>query len=131
MTATGGNGLIILSTITYVAKNDCIAGGYPSGSCPNVNNTVFTRRIVIGNPSLVIDAQLQKSAFGTPDPRIVNSSGQILTANYLANSTAVANNFYNMIPLVSGQNANVAEAFFQSPDFTILSPGGITARSIF
>jgi hypothetical protein len=131
MTATGGNGVVILSVITYIASNDCTAGGYSSGNCPNMNNTVFIKRIVVGNPSLLINAQLQSSAFGTPDPAIIDAQGNISSANYLGNSTALANNFYSVIPLSSGQYAYVAEAFFQSPDFTLLTPGGISARSIF
>lgn len=131
MTATGGNGVIILSTITYIGPNDCIAGGYSSGSCPNVNSTVFTRRIVIGNPNLSINSQVQVSAFGTPPANIVDSSGNINQSDYLSNSAAVATNFLNIIPVTSGQFAYVAEAFFISPDFTLLSPGGISARSIF
>jgi hypothetical protein len=131
MTATGGNGVIILSTITYVGPNDCIAGGYPSGSCPNLNNTVFTQRIVIGNPQLTINSRLQTSVYGTPTAGIIDSSGNISQANYVANSTAVASNFYSVISVPSGQVAHVAEAFFLSPDFNLLSPGGISARSIF
>jgi hypothetical protein len=131
ISATGGNGVIILSTITYIGPNDCTAGGYSSGSCPNVNTTVFTRRIVIGNPNLSINAQAQVSAFGTPPANIIDGSGNISQANYLGNSAAVATNFYNLIPVSSGQFAYVAEAFFISPDFTLLSPGGISARSIF
>ena len=131
MTATGGNGVIILSTITFIGPTDCQSGGYSSGSCPNLNNTVFTRRIVIGNPQLTINQQLQVSAFGTPPASIIDGSGNISSANYLGNSAAIANNFYSVIPLSSGQFAYVAEAFFQSPDFGLLSTGGITARSIF
>jgi len=131
MTATGGNGVVILSTITFIASTDCVAGGYPSGTCPNLNQTVFTNRIVVGNPSLAINSQLQTSAFGTPDAGILDSSGTIKLADYLANSSAVASNFYQIIPLTSLQSAYVAEAFFQAPDFNLLMPGGITARSIF
>jgi len=131
MTTTGGNGVVILSTITYIAPNDCVAGGYSSGSCPNVNNTVFTRRIVIGNSNLSINSQVQHSAFGTPNASIVGSSGNILSSDYLSNSSAIANNFENVIPISSGQYAYVAEAFFVAPDFDLVSPGGISARSIF
>jgi len=131
ITTSGGNGVIILSTITYIASNDCIAGGYSSGSCPNINNTVFTRRIVIGNANLSINGQLQASAFGTPPSSIIDSSGNISSANYLGSSAAIANNFYSIIQVSSGQYAYVAEAFFVSPDFSLLSPGGISARSIF
>jgi len=131
MTPTGGNGVIILSTITYIGSNDCKTGGYASGTCPNLNNTVFTRRIVVGNASLTINAQAEVSVFGTPPASIIGTSGNILSSDYVANSGAIANNFYGVIPVSSGQFAYVAEAFFQSPDFSFFTPGPISARSIF
>jgi hypothetical protein len=133
MTTTGGNGVVILSTVTFIGPNDCVAGGYPSGSCPNLSNTVFTRRIVIGN------AQLPASAFGTPNG-IVGDGGNIKPADYAGNSSAVANNFSRVITLTSGQYAYLAETFVVSPDFNFwgsnsswnwISPGVISARSIF
>jgi hypothetical protein len=131
ISATGGNGVIILSTITFVDSNACKAGLYPAGDCPNLNNHVFTKRQVIGNPSLKINSRLQASAFGTPDPSILDSLGNINTANQLANPTAVARNFGSVISLAAGQNAYVAEVFVLSPDFLMYNPGGISARSIF
>ena len=131
LTPTGGNGVIILSTITFVGPNDCIAGGYLTGTCPNLNNTVFAGRLVIGNSGLKINQQLQVSIFGTPPASIVDSNGNIKPSNYIQDFGAVANNFYSVIPISSGQLAYVAEAFFVAPDFSLLNPGGISARSIF
>lgn len=131
MTTNGGNGVVILSTITYIGASDCQAAGYASGSCPNLNNTVFTKRLVIGNSQLYINSRLQASAFGTPNASIVDSSGNIANTDYVSNSSAIASNFSSVIPINSGQFAYVAEAFFQSPDFNVLSPAGITSRSIF
>jgi hypothetical protein len=131
LTPTGGNGVIILSTITFVGPNDCVANGYPSGNCPNLNNTVFAGRLIIGNSGLTINSQAQVSLFGTPPASIVDGNGNISPANYVQSTGAVANNFYSVIPISSGQLAYVAEAFFLAPDFSLLNPGGITARSIF
>lgn len=130
MTLTGGNGVVILSTVTYVGDNDCLAAGIQPGDCPNDNSTVFTRQIVVGNSAL------QGSAFGTPSAAIIGSGGNITTMNYLTNASARANNFASVITLSSGQYAYVAETFVISPDFNIfggglISPGGISARSIF
>jgi hypothetical protein len=133
MTTTGGNGVVILSTITFVGPNDCRAGGFPSGDCPNLGRSVFTRRIVIGN------SQLHTSAFGNP-AGVIGSGGNIQPSDYAASASAVANNFASLIPLTAGQFAYVAEAFAISPDFKFwggnsywnwISPGGISARSIF
>jgi hypothetical protein len=133
MTTSGGNGVVILSTVTVVGANDCVAGGFPSGDCRNLGQTVFTRRIVVGN------SQLHSSAFGDP-ASIVGSGGNIQPADYAASASALANNFSSVIPLTAGQFAYVAEAFVVSPDFKFwggnsywswISPGGISARSIF
>ncbi len=131
MTPTGGNGVIILSTITFIGPNDCQTGGYTTGSCPNLNNTVFTRRIVVGNANLTINSQAQVSAFGTPPASIIGTSGNIKASDYTGNSGAIASNFSNVIPVSSGQFAYVAEAFFVSPDYSFFAPGPISARSIF
>jgi hypothetical protein len=134
MTPSGGNGVIILSTVTYIGANDCAAAGLAAGDCTNVNNTVFVRRIVIGN------AHLHASAFGTPTASLLDSEGNISTADSLTNASTVAANFSNVIPLSSGQYAYVAEAFVTSPDFNFfqnspswswIMPGVISARSIF
>jgi hypothetical protein len=134
MTVTGGNAVVTLSTITYIDDSDCTAAGLATSSCPNWHNTVFVRRIVVGN------SQLQSSAFGSPSGNIIDSSGNISTSDYLTDTSARATNFSSVIPLVSGQYAYLAEAYAASPDFNLWSdnrfwnwimPGGISARSIF
>lgn len=134
MTVSGGNGVVILSTVAYVGSTDCIAGGYPSGSCPNLGQTVFTNQIVIGN------ATIHGSAFGNPSS-LVDSRGNISAANYTTSPAAVANNFSGVILLTaSGQYAYMAETFVVSPDFNFfkgntywgwIAPGMISSRSIF
>jgi Flp pilus assembly protein TadG len=137
MTTTGGNGVVILSQVTSVNDNDCVSAGYASGSCPNApksGQTVFVRRLVIGN------TQLHSSGFGTPSSAILDSDGNISNVNYLHDPSAVANNFSSVIPLSSGQFAYMSEMYVISPDFNFfagntywnwISPSGISARSIF
>ncbi len=130
MTTTGGNGVIILSTVTYIAGTDCTAGGYQANttSCPNMNQTVFTRRIVIGN------ASLHASTFGTPSSGNMDSSGNVSSAGYLTNTADRAVAFSNIMTISSGQYAYVSEMFVTSPDFSWWGPLGTTAsnsRSIF
>jgi hypothetical protein len=122
MTTTGGNGVVILSTVTYVASTDCTAAGYQANttSCPNMNQTVFIRRIVIGNSSLT------SSAYGTPNSSILNSDGTISTANYLTDPSAQAANFSSLITLASGQYAYMAEMYVSS-----FNSSGVYSRSIF
>ena len=132
MTVSGGNGVVILSTITYIDDGDCKSAGLSPGGagCENHNKTVFTRRIVIGNRSLF------SSAFGTPNSSIVDSStGQIDMKDFLSNTSAEAAGFKTTIPgLASGQYAYMAEMYVTSPDYSLGNSFGlpsISSRSIF
>ncbi len=129
MTPTGGNGVIILSTITYADATACQAANLQNGSCTNQGQAVFMRRIVIGN------ANLHMSTFGTPAPNIVDGSGNISNTNYLTNPSAVANGFLNVVPLQSStQFAFVAEMWVASPDYnwwSVLGNSGSSALAIF
>jgi hypothetical protein len=131
---TGGRGVVILSTVTYVDATQCQAGGY-SSTCPNQGQIVFTRRIVVGKTSL------HTSAFGTPNSSLVDSSGNVRagsnsgTSGYLNDSSAIATGFSNVLSLTSGQQyAYVSEMFVQSNDYnwwSFLGPIRLSARSIF
>lgn len=125
MTRTGGNGVVILSTVTYIGQPQCDAAGLSHAACVNLNYTVFIHRIVIGNPAA------RASSFGTPRPSLVGSNGDV--SNYLTDQSTRANGFSALLALQPGDVAYVAEAYFQSPDFAM--PGfqttGVYARSIF
>ena len=137
MTATGGNGVIILSTVSYVDGNLCLAAGLTADttSCKNLGQSVITRRAVIGY------AALHASQFGTPDPAIIGASGKIAALDYLGNPTAIANNFSSVLNLNPTNNPNaptsyayVAEMWATSPDYNFwnqFGPVNIAARSIF
>jgi hypothetical protein len=125
-----GNGVVVLSTITYVTQNDCTAANITASNCTNANQTVFTRRIVIGNSAV------HSSTFGTPSSSIIDSTGSISAANYLTNTSARATSFPTItnIQLTSGQFAYVAEMWVNSPDLNFW--GGLSnpvsgARFIF
>lgn len=130
MTTTGGNGVVILSTVMYVDATACTAGGYSanSSSCPNYQNIVFTKRIVVGNSSL------HTSNLGTPNSAEMDSSGSVSVSGYLTDTSNRVAGFSNIIPLTSGEFAYVSEMFVTSPDTTWWTPLGtpsISARSIF
>ncbi len=140
ITTTGGNGAIILSTITYVDATLCATGGYTSGNCPNVNQMVFTRRIVVGNSS----GTPYVSAFGAPSASIMDPSGNgdVLPGSragnnpgYLNDASAIATGFSSVITLTSSsQSAYLAEMVVTSPDYSFGGFFGtpqITARSVF
>jgi hypothetical protein len=130
ITTTGGNGIVIFSTITYIASTDCTAGGLQANStqCPNLNYPVIINRLVIGNSTL------QTSAFGTPKSSDMDSTGSITSATYLTDTTVRATAFSNLMTISSGQYAYVAEVYFSSPDYDwqgFLTGTGVAARSIF
>jgi hypothetical protein len=130
ITAAGGNGVIVFSTITYIAGSDCTAGGLAANSsqCPNLNFMVFTKRLVIGN------AALKPSAFGTPNAADMDSSGSIPSSKFLKDATTRATGFSSLITIASGQYAYVSEAYFSSPDYDwsgFLTGTGVAARNIF
>ena len=134
MTATGGNGAVILSRVITVYQADCDAAGV-SGSCNNLNQQVFTQRIVIGNSAL------RSSAFGTPTPALMDGQGNISSTVYLQNTdpTVRATGFGTLLTAAGetqadGQIAFVAEVFFPYPDISYLGAStatGAYARFIF
>jgi len=126
MTRDGGNGVVILSTITYISELECAAGGLSVGECPNFEHPVFVHRVVIGN------ASLRQSAFGTPNAGLLDSSGHV--SNYLTDLSARADNILTVLPIHSGEYAYVSEAYFTFPDYNIpqyMTGTGVYARSIF
>lgn len=126
ITTSGGSGVVVLSTITYIGPNDCVAGGY-SSNCANVNTAVITRQIVVGNTAL------HASVFGTPASQFMDSSGNVSPAGYLNNSNCRAAGFSSVIPLVSGQFAYMSEMWVTAPSWWSFlgTTSGISARSIF
>ncbi len=128
MTTTGGNGVLILSTITYADQTAC-DNAKLSGQCSNKGSAVVIRRIVIGN------AALHASSFGVTDG-VTDGSGNIDPSVYLTNPSLVAPNFLNLISLQSSsQLAYMAEFWVTSPDFAQFNTsgwnGGSSARAIF
>jgi Flp pilus assembly protein TadG len=81
ITATGGNGIIMLSQIQTVYQADCNADGY-SANCTNVGLPVFTQRLYIGKQSL------KSSSFGTPTSTLMDAQGNIAASVYMKNTDA-------------------------------------------
>lgn len=79
ITATGGNGVIILSKISTVYQADCNAAGYGT-QCVNLGLPVFVNRITIGNSSLL------SSYFGTPSSTLMDTEGNISPSVYMTNA---------------------------------------------
>ena len=144
ITATGGNGVIILSKVATVYQADCDAAGY-SGSCANRGLPVFTQRIVMGKSTL------RTSDFGTPNGGILDAQGNIAPSVYMTNSdSSVRTNGFEAAlddaiqratgtaptppAQAQGDVEYVVECFFQYPDIGFLgwsTAGGAYARFIF
>lgn len=128
MSRTGGKGVVILSRLMKIGDQQCADGGVPQASCSNLNTTVFTQRIVIGNKAMAA------SKYGTPADSILTSDGTIDPANYLTKPSAVSSNFQSTLLLAAGEEAFLCEAWFESPvqDFpTLNNRGPVYAKSIF
>ena len=100
LTATG-NAVMIMSQITTVFAADCTNASV--SPCTNAGSPVFTQRVVIGNSSL------KRSAFGTPPSTYVDSLGNISAANYMTQTTLVANGFSSVLAQSDGDVAYVVE----------------------
>jgi hypothetical protein len=122
---SGGTGVVILSTVMFAGQAQCTAAGLIGSACTNLNQSVFIHRVVIGNSSA------RASAFGTPNPEIIDSSGHV--TNYLTNTSARANGFSAVLPLQAGDMAYVSEVYVPSTDYSL--PGyqstGVYGRTIF
>ena len=134
MTVNGGNAVIMMSQIIQVYPADCTAAGLTLGQCTNVNQLVFTNRLVTGNTSL------RSSNYGTPASGIVNSQGNIAASDYLTNSTAVVTGSFateltnSGLILNDGDTAYVTEFYESMPDLSFLgmsASGGVYVKSIF
>lgn len=117
LTSTG-DAVLILSQVIQVYQADCTAAGL--SSCPNLNQTVFTQRIVIGKASLF------NSYFGTPPSSYIDASGNIKATDYLQQSALIANGFGAVMTLQDNQTARVVEGYFSMPELNFIgvSQGG-------
>lgn len=130
VTATGGNGVFVFSTVEYIDTSQCTGGGLAgnSSSCPNLGQYAFIQRVVVGNSSLL------SSVFGTPPAGIVGTYGNITSTNYLTNTADRATGFSGVLSMTGGQVAYVTETYFSSADYAFgsyMSNAGIYERNIF
>jgi len=130
VTASGGNGVFVFSTVEYIDTPQCTAGGLAgnTGSCPNLGQYVFIQRVVVGNASLL------PSPFGTPGAGIIGTYGDISASNYLTNASARAAGFGSLITMTGGQLAYLTETYFSSPDLawgSYMNGAGVYERKIF
>jgi hypothetical protein len=129
-TAGTGNGVVILSDVTAIGANQCTAAGLAAntGQCPNLNQTVFSRRLVVGNSAM------RSSNFGTPSASIVGANGYIAAQDYLTDASARTSNFVQLLPLAAGDVSHLTETYFASPELDwsgIMTGTGTYSYAIF
>jgi hypothetical protein len=136
---TTGNGLVVLSQVTYIGGASCVAAGFSATGCPNYGHFVFTQRVVIGNKNLQFNGAAVQSTLG------VVSGGASVTAaggvnNYSTDPNARLDSSHEASfsalwspTLSDGQFVYAAEAWFASQDLSIsaLSGQGVYARFFF
>ena len=124
LTSTG-NTVLILSRLTKVSQVDCTAASLPN--CPNLNQPVYTQRIVMGK------ASLRASSYGTPPPAYIGTQGNIASTDYCQQSSLIATGFEQVISLQPDQVTWMVEGYFTMPDLNPLggSPNGVYVRLVF
>ena len=110
MTASGGNGVVIMTQVMQVGAAECAAGGMATGSCPNYNRPVVIKRMTVGNTALYT------TTFGNPAPALLQADGTISTTNYLNDASVRVDNFAGVMTLTGGEFAFVSEAYFKTPE---------------
>lgn len=114
---SGGNAVVIFSIVTPISQTDCTGAGFTASNCSNMGSTVITRRIVVGNTSLLT------SRYATPSSSIINSSTGVIssgtpspsyTGGYMNDSSAQVQNF-SISSLPDGQYAYIAEVYVATP----------------
>jgi hypothetical protein len=118
MTREGGDGVIILSKITFLNDADCTGAGVSLADCTN--------RVVVGNPTL------RASDYGTPSNTSLDASGN--SYDIYRDTSVRATNFGSVLTLNSGQFAFVAEGLFRGAGINLSSSGignDVYSRAIF
>ena len=110
-----GDGVVILTKIIKVGANECAIGGFNNvNQCPNYNQLVIEKRVVIGNSSL------RTSSFGAPINSLLQPDGSILPASYCTQSSVLvpASSAPTNLNLLGGQYTYGVESFFRAPALT-------------
>ncbi len=110
MTASGGNGVVIMTQVMKIGATECSNGGLSTSACPNFGETVVIKRMVVGNSTLYT------TTFGNPPSNLINSDGTISINNYLTQTSTRASGFSSVLTLNNGEFAFISEAYFKTPE---------------
>ncbi|MDX1980197.1 MAG: hypothetical protein SFV51_08010 [Bryobacteraceae bacterium] len=123
MTATGGEGVVILSQVLMIGASECAA--LPTGTaCDNQGYPVIVQRLAIGNSS----QSFYTSTVGNPPASLLDSQGKASPADYLTDPSLRANTLTNadgtgLLTLANSERTYIAEAYFKAPELAFLNHG--------
>jgi hypothetical protein len=123
MTATGGDGVVILSQVLMIGASECAA--LPNGTnCDNQGYPVVVQRLVVGNSS----QSFYSSSVGNPPASLLDSQGKAAPADYLTDPSLRANTLTNadgtgLLTLQPSERTYIAEAYFKAPELAFLNHG--------
>jgi hypothetical protein len=141
---SGGTGVVIFSTLTYVGNSVCAMAGTAyhdnstppqhTAACTTYGNFVFTQRYIVGNTAL------RSSNFGAPAAADLDSSKQytIPITKYVTHTTDEST--FNLLPVPlengtdgyqSGQPIYLVEVFFSGTGMAGYTQGGSYAYAVF
>jgi hypothetical protein len=135
-----GRGIVWISKIMWVGgTSDPNCQGVLPATCTNANKFVFVERIRFGNGSLETE---RASGLGHPSLAVRNDHGLVTDDLALDQDVRVPEPYQTQLqnrwqvtdinlgraPLVDGQVAFVAEAYFQSPDLYL---GSVSGRGVY
>lgn len=124
ITDTGGNGVIILSEVTWISDLDCTAAGYTTANCTNRLQYVIGRRIYIG------DKTLRDSSFGTPNEAGINQTTRKIN-NVYTDTSCRASGFGTVLALNDEEVTYVAEVFVKGAAWSASGLAGFAGNSIY
>jgi hypothetical protein len=126
ITDTGGQGVIILSEITWISDTDCTAAGYNTSTCTNRLQYIIGKRVYIGNSSL------RASSYGTPNESAIDATTrQTKSANRYTDSTVRAPNFGSTLVLADEEVAYVAEVYVKGAAWAASGMAGFAGNDIY
>lgn len=126
MQTTGGDGLALMSKITFIPDASC--GKPTDASYPDctAGKSVLMQRVIFGNTSL------PGTHYPTAGNVTLDSQGNV--ANYAADANAVIGNFAGTLQLKPLEVSYVTEVFFQTPDVNMqgfLNNTGVYSQAFF
>lgn len=116
MTATGGNGVVILSKVTKIEQADCTAASLTDTQCVNKDKYVIVQRQIVGNPLFYASRYCSP-----PDTSLNFPEGN--AKNIHTDDKLQLKNTDELPTLKTGQYAFVVEGYFKGLGMSVPNLG--------